>query len=419
MGPAARPALTNDLRTAAAPFALLALLGPTLAVAQYRWLAVAVALGLASSVLAFRRAANVWPWPRGGAAAVVAALLGWLGISALWAAEPGRALATAVSLGGFALLGAAAARATASAARSLDTAGMLAAGVMLGATLAAVDQLTGHALRAAIRGLAVAPPTLGFGLKPALSMFAVLLPVVAWLPGPARSLRLLALVATVVALWLVSAEAARLAALAGLLAAWLTARFGRALPRLIAGATALVILTAPLLAAAVLPRLAPLDAWPASAAHRVLIWDFAVGRIAERPLFGWGGEAARTIPGGRDTFAPAVLDRFGLTSPQARGWFGRPDAQRLPLHAHNMALQLWLELGVVGAVLAAWLVWVLGAAAARHGPAGAGAYAAIATVGALSFGVWQEWWWGVVLLVTGLLAAQRAANAPNTSSSAG
>ena len=37
---------------------------------------------------------------------------------------------------------------------------------------------------------------------------------------------------------------------------------------------------------------------PNSFIHRLLIWDFTLNRIAERPLFGWGLDTSRAIPGG-------------------------------------------------------------------------------------------------------------------------
>jgi O-antigen ligase len=79
----------------------------------------------------------------------------------------------------------------------------------------------------------------------------------------------------------------------------------------------------------------------------------------------------------------------------------------IPLHPHNAALQLWFELGVVGAVLATlfwvWL-WARIGAVAEDSRTDAGIAAAVAvaylTIGALSFGVWQEWW-----LALGVLGA--------------
>jgi O-antigen ligase len=115
-----------------------------------------------------------------------------------------------------------------------------------------------------------------------------------------------------------------------------------------------------------------------SAGHRLMIWSFAGERIAERPLTGWGLDAARGMPGGKDPI------RAGET------W--------LPLHPHNAPLQVWLELGVPGAVLFALLValpWY-GLATVpwpRIFVAAAGTSLAIALIASLAtYGIWQEWW---------------------------
>ncbi|MFC7608386.1 hypothetical protein [Teichococcus aestuarii] len=84
---------------------------------------------------------------------------------------------------------------------------------------------------------------------------------------------------------------------------------------------AVAVLAAPLMFSAALPRLPALDAIPPSAAHRVLIWEFVLERIGERPLLGWGGESSRSLPGGRDTFTPEALERFGLGGAVSRAWF--------------------------------------------------------------------------------------------------
>ena len=111
------------------------------------------------------------------------------------------------------------------------------------------------------------------------------------------------------------------------------------------------ILTAPLTLPA-LDRLPGLltaaDAIKGSAGHRLLIWSFVGERIAERPLLGWGLDASRAIPGGKEEIRP------GLT--------------RLPLHPHNAALQVWLELGMPGALLAALLSAGCGCASRRDAP---------------------------------------------------
>jgi O-antigen ligase len=108
---------------------------------------------------------------------------------------------------------------------------------------------------------------------------------------------------------------------------------------------------------------------PASWAARIDMWTFAAERVAERPFLGWGLDASRT-------FRPQLI-----------------------IHPHDAPLQLWLELGAVGAALAALLwVWLFRAAGdvlpgdRTMTAAACAAGAVYFVIGALSFGVWQEWW---------------------------
>ena len=125
------------------------------------------------------------------------------------------------------------------------------------------------------------------------------------------------------------------------------------------------------------------DAVKLSAGHRLLIWSFVGDRIAEHPLAGWGLDSSRAIPGGKDPIEPGET------------W--------LPLHPHNAALQLWLELGVPGAVLFALLTGICrGSRSARAEwprlfAAAAGGSLATAFVASLAtYGIWQEWWQGTL-----------------------
>jgi len=151
--------------------------------------------------------------------------------------------------------------------------------------------------------------------------------------------------------------------------------------RVAAVMSVLIIISAPLTFArfAQFPLLAETaDAVKLSAGHRLLIWSFAGDRIAERTLTGWGLDASRAMPGGINPI--------------------RPGETWMPLHPHNAALQLWLELGVPGAVLFALLValaWQALAAAPwpRLFTAAAGASLAIALIACFaSYGIWEEWW---------------------------
>lgn len=125
---------------------------------------------------------------------------------------------------------------------------------------------------------------------------------------------------------------------------------------------------------------------PPSWDARLNIWAFAANQIVEHALRGWGVDASRT---------------FG---------------NAIPLHTHNAALQLWLELGALGAALAAaFFAWVLYRIVAwtgenrRDGAMAAATLTAYVLVGGLSFGVWQEWWLALgVIAAIGCVIAQKS-----------
>ncbi len=166
---------------------------------------------------------------------------------------------------------------------------------------------------------------------------------------------------------------------------------------------ALFVLTAPL----TLPRLAQLpgafaaaDSVKSSGGHRLLIWSFTGDRIAERPFLGWGLDAARAIPGGKDEI--------------------RPGQTWLPLHTHDAALQVWLELGAPGAALLAiqlgWLALRLGSVdwpPVFAAAAGAG-FAAATVIALAGWGIWQEWWLGTLAIAAfSIILLGRAARDAN------
>lgn len=395
-----RPALPLLVVLAILPFG---------AVLQFRAIAPGATVALLLTVLAARAANGRWPWPRGALPVAALALTGLLTLSALWAPEPFRVLDLGLRLSLFLLLGAMAARALSEApAEGLaPLPWVLAGGLVAGAIAALADYASGHALRAAVRGWSEIPWRIVFGLKPAVSVLAVLLPLVVFAPALPRLLRAgIAMLGLAVAFAL-PAESARLALVAGLLFGLAAQAAGPWVARALGGALAIGVLAAPLFMAGALALLPSLERLPPSAAHRVLTWDFVLERIAEKPLLGWGAEASRVIPGGRDGFGEARLSRFGLTSEASRAWFARPEAHALPLHPHNMPLQIWLDLGLPGALAGAVLAWLLGAAAARARPhpAATGAFAAAIVVGLLSYGAWQEWWIGLMLLLAAAIAA--------------
>lgn len=402
--------MTTDAKPARAPslpIAILLVLVPVIAVLQFRGIALAATLGFAATVALHWRARGSLPWPPlSGPLLPLLAIAVLAMAGAAWALDPARTAMTGLKFAAFGLLAAGAGRAVAedpAAPRLLPRA--LLAGLALGAGLALADMLSGHAIRAAVRGLAATRVELVFGLKPAVSVIAVLLPLAAAQSGVPLLLRAALIVAGLAAAAIIPAESAKISAVIGL-AVLAGAHLLRRRAGLLVGAgIGAAILAAPLLLSAALPRIGSLEGIPPSAAHRVLIWDFVGERIADRPLLGWGAESARIVPGGEDPFAEATLRRFGLASEASRAWFRDTQARRLPLHPHNAALQIWLELGLAGAALAAWLALALGLAAGRAGPGAVAALAAGAVTGMLSYGAWQEWWIGFALLMAAAMPA--------------
>jgi hypothetical protein len=332
-------------------------------------------------------------WRPSGVPAIVApaaVLLGLMLLSMLWAPEHMRALDAAARLGGSFALAVLAADALRREPPSPLVARAAAIGLAIGLAAAAFDYLSGNALRGTVRGLPAWDVTLSFGLKNAAAVLALLLPLGVFAPAlPVWPRIALGVIGGAVVLML-PGDSAKLAVLAGL-AAGLA---GLVLPRVtrwgLAAIAVVLVLGLPWILKAVLPI--DVGSLPESAAHRLLIWNFVVERINEGMGLGWGMDSSRAIPGGTGHPDAAMLAEFGLTA--KRDWFAF--AQLLPLHPHNLALQVWLELGGVGAVAMAALLGLL--ALQARGGAACGAYAAGLVIAMLSYGAWQYWWVAALLL---------------------
>ena len=79
-----------------------------------------------------------------------------------------------------------------------------------------------------------------------------------------------------------------------------------------------------------------------SVVYRMYVWEFVIERILERPVQGWGLKASKQF-GGED--AEIIKDPI-------MGSLGEP----VPLHPHNGILQIWLELGAIGALSLLFLI---------------------------------------------------------------
>jgi O-antigen ligase len=342
-------------------------------------------LAAAGLLLARRRAPAVRALAR--PAVLLALLAAWGALSAAWAPEPWASLALAARLSGLFAAGLALAAAADLAAPARFRRVFL-AGFLVALALAIFDFLSGGILT---RELSTKPYQAAW-LNEAANGFAILLlPLAAALTAAGRRWLALAFASGAAATVFGLVGAAPKVALAGglVMAALLRLAGGRAphLARAAALLSVLLIVTAPLTFARLeqVPLFARLaEGVKQSAEHRLLIWSFVGHRIAERPLLGWGLDAARAVPGGREPIR------------RGEAW--------LPLHPHNAPLQLWLELGVPGVVLASLVVATLWLAlAAVPWPRGlfaaAGGSLAAASVTCLgAYGIWEEWWLATLVL---------------------
>lgn len=126
------------------------------------------------------------------------------------------------------------------------------------------------------------------------------------------------------------------------------------------------------------------DALPFSWEWRTETWGYLSGKIMDNPIVGNGFDSLRTM---KDTF-------------EARGFDG---LSLVPLHAHNFGLHLWVEVGLIGAILASLFFWKAATAirrsswlTPRRASALCGSLIAIVIFSSLSYSAWQDWWWGAI-----------------------
>ena len=373
-------------------FALLLALAP-IAVLAPKGTVVVLALGIAITLLGRPLRASLGalarpPWPL-----LVAALMLWSLASLAWTLEPAAAFSV-----------------------WLRMLWIMAGGVFLLAGLEGIDEAAARRLQGAVAIFGALFVALLLGevvsdgvltrlvrlgrLEPPysddyLARSAALLAIFAWpaalaLWRRAGAYAALGFVALVLALlYLLPMAAALVAFVAAAVVLAAATRWPRATLWLVGVGLVIAIAATPLLffqGDAVAAAEGAVPGLPSSWRHRLAIWQFVAERVAEKPLTGWGLDASRQLPGA----GGSIYGRHGL----------------LPLHPHNAVMQVWVELGLPGAVLAsALVVLVLGrvrrAAAQPHLAAvRLAVFVSFAAIALTSYGVWQNWW-----LATGWLAA--------------
>ena len=363
-------------------------------------LLLAAVLAVPSYWLAHRR----FPVPDLRIAIALAALVVWCAIASSWGLDASRSLVLALRIAvilaaGLVLFPIAAALDDAARARVGQ---WLVGGFALILALAAVEIGLGFPLLRAYRGDGAEAGLVWFN-RGAVAMALIAWPVTAYLWKRRIGWKALFVpVALGVASYFLESAAATLGFAVGVATLLLVVchrRIGRVAT---IAASALVFVGAPFAAWEMHDRGWHRADWlTGSAQHRVQIWNFSAERIVEKPLLGWGFDNSRHI-GGR--FAESVAA-------------GR---EAMPLHPHNAPLQIVLELGAVGGVIALALLWLvalrLDTLPLRTRMFAQALFVAALAIGCVAFGLWQNWWLALVVSVAVLVPLSAAPAAPKGAS---
>lgn len=216
---------------------------------------------------------------------------------------------------------------------------------------------------------------------------AMILPLMALLSksrwGVAFSIFLLLLVTG--AAWKMDVDIALIVSWAGILMGFFALKFPVQAVRFVFFLAISAIVLAPLMAGLIsVLEASIIESLPGSWEHRLYMWRFVYEQILNHPYIGHGFDSSRT-------FAETVTLNNGKT------------VSVISLHPHNAGLQIWLETGVIGVLLACATICALfrpAIAFVKSGKAQAfglcGFLTVMILISSTSFGVWQFWWWGTL-----------------------
>lgn len=126
---------------------------------------------------------------------------------------------------------------------------------------------------------------------------------------------------------------------------------------------------------------------------RVIIWHYTAERVLENPLLGVGSNSTRYLDEDRVKRGEVKTPPGYVVAPQTRA------------HPHNIYLQIWYELGVIGALAFAVLGFsMLRRTGALSEPSRALALthaAACMTVIVSTYGLWQAWFQATIVMSIG------------------
>lgn len=111
--------------------------------------------------------------------------------------------------------------------------------------------------------------------------------------------------------------------------------------------------------------------------HRLHIWYFSAHKAFEKIYLGWGAGASKYIPDAHVEVEPGLVN--------------------LCSHPHNNYIQIWLELGALGAILVTFLLFIFGRSlnTFKGRLFQATSYSVFATaliIMGMSYSAWHMWW---------------------------
>jgi exopolysaccharide production protein ExoQ len=202
-------------------------------------------------------------------------------------------------------------------------------------------------------------------------------------------------------------EVVVLCLIAGSVACALALVASRIMPLLLAAVVALGVLAAPAIPGLIPDPMVPGKSPPylsPSAIHRIVIWKNAVKHIREKPIFGSGFDTTRGLYGVEDKVRYLATEKTGKVA-----WDS--NYEPIPLHPHNGFLQVWLELGAVGAVILLGLLLAVIRDVYQLVPGRVNRAATLGmmttwlSIAASSFGAWQGWWLASVFLAAAFMVS--------------
>jgi hypothetical protein len=197
------------------------------------------------------------------------------------------------------------------------------------------------------------------------------------------------------------ADAVKLSFVVGILVFFTALAWPRWINRIMCVVITIGVFTAPLI-----PNLFPnplvtnknLEVFSPSSAHRILIWKNTAEHIKQNLILGIGLDTTRSLYNSDDRV------QYDFPSTLSNGKAYSVLFEPIPLHPHNAVLQLWLELGAIGALISLCLLLSILNTINRRihhqtdQAAALGLFATTLSLACISFGIWQGWWLSSILL---------------------